>query len=124
MHTCINVKICIFVYVCVDMRVYVYVLCARGSTPNWGRRGFAGVASNSGHGEARQGGSAYTSDDVMRWRAEFRFPRRQHSMAAIGYTDDELLAWREPFDLVAHNDQNCINVVSIGILFIVPPLCA
>lgn len=43
----------------------------------------------------------YTAEDVAAWRADFRFPRRQHSLAQFGYTDDELLEWRKPFDALA-----------------------
>jgi len=46
----------------------------------------------------------YTPEDIMSWRAEFGFARRQHSMAQFGYTDDELLEWRAPFDELATKD--------------------
>jgi len=46
----------------------------------------------------------YTPEDIMAWRAEFGFARRQHSMAQFGYTDDELLEWRAPFDELATDE--------------------
>jgi len=51
--------------------------------------------------EESGGSSAYTSDDIAAWRADFGFARRQHSLAQFGYTDDELLEWRKPFDELA-----------------------
>eukprot|EP00929_Paragymnodinium_shiwhaense_P109760 TRINITY_DN76283_c0_g1_i1.p1 TRINITY_DN76283_c0_g1~~TRINITY_DN76283_c0_g1_i1.p1 ORF type:complete len:323 (-),score=62.22 TRINITY_DN76283_c0_g1_i1:124-1092(-) len=47
----------------------------------------------------------YSDDDIQSWRATFRFPRRQHSLAHFGYTDDELLEWRQPFDELRDADE-------------------
>lgn len=47
----------------------------------------------------------YSEQDIISWRAEFGFSRRQHSLASFGYTDDELLEWRKKFDEWAHNNR-------------------
>jgi len=62
------------------------------------------ASRSEGHAEEER---QYTQEEVTAWRANFRFPRRQHSLAQVGYTDDELLAWRVPFDQVS--DENKIS---------------
>jgi len=54
---------------------------------------------------SENGVDAYTPEDVARWRADFGFARRAHSIAVLGYTDDELLEWRRPFDELAKDGR-------------------
>uniref|UniRef100_A0A7S1WDC0 EF-hand domain-containing protein n=1 Tax=Alexandrium catenella TaxID=2925 RepID=A0A7S1WDC0_ALECA len=80
---------------------------AFGGGSHAGCRIAAQPASSSSR-EAQEAGDAATTDrdeynfaDVARWRSDFGFSRRQHSLASFGYTDDELLEWRKPFDALA-----------------------
>lgn len=52
---------------------------------------------------------AYTKEDIARWRATFRFPLQQHSLAKAGYTDDELVEWRKSFDQIACGAEELIS---------------
>jgi len=49
--------------------------------------------------------TTYSAEEIHRWRAEFRFPRRQHSLAEFGYTDEELGEWRKGFDGLTSQDS-------------------